>query len=229
MTRAGPLEWRTGAGWLVLAGDGRRGTTGWDSVDAVILGWAIPGRPAAIVLTAGSSSAIAEDLLEEWVDLGGATGYVVPIYSAADARRIENCELLAEAGLIYLAGGPNILALVRVLAGSPALDAVALAFEDGAPVVGAGLAASAMGSWVANPNSHSQEEPGWDWVRGVIIAPRFVGTERAQHLRRQLENHPECLGLGIPRGAALALGPEGRVETLGTGQPTVVLGRGVAQ
>ena len=225
MTQAGPLSWRTGAGWIVLAGDGQHGPHDWDGIYAAILGWAIPGRPAALILTAGGSSMAAENLLECWADLGGANGYIVPIYTPGDAHRLENCELLADAGLVYLADGPNVLALLRVLGASPALDAIAQAFDDGAPVVAAGVASAPMGAWVADPAGRVPAEPGWAWVQDVVIAPRFTGAQNAENLRGLLAAHPDCLGLGIPEGTALALGPRGRVETLGVAQATVVLGQ----
>ena len=225
MTQAGPLSWRTGAGWIVLAGDGRHDPHDWDGIDAAILGWAIPGRPAALILTAGGSSMAAENLLECWADLGGANGCIVPIYTAGDAHRLENCELLADAGLVYLADGPDVQALLHVLGASPALDAIAQAFEDGAPVIAAGVASAPMGAWVAEPAGRAPAEPGWAWVRDVVIAPRFTGAESAESLRRLLAAHPDCLGLGIPAGTALALGPGGRVETLGVAQATIVLGQ----
>jgi cyanophycinase len=180
-------------------------------------------------MTAGGSGTVADCLLEGWADLGGSSGYVVPIYTAADARRIDNCQLLAEAGLVYIADGPDVLTLVRALSSEPALQAIGLAFDDGAPVVAAGLAAAAMGAWVADPGGSGSDEPGWNWVRSVIVEPRFAGSKIARSLSRGLTVHPDCLGLGIPRDAALALGPDGRVETLGPGQPTVVLGEHVAR
>jgi cyanophycinase len=66
---------------------------------------------------------------------------------------------------------------------------------------------------------------GWGWLPGVIVEPHFTGTESSDRLRSLLNIHPKCLGLGIPDGTALALGPNGRVETLGEGQVTVVLGK----
>ncbi len=226
MTQAGPLTWRTGAGWVVLAGDGLLGRAESDTIDAAILGWSIPARPAAVLLTAGGSSAEAEDLLDCWEDLGGSTGYIVPVYTDADAHRVENCRLLAQAGLVYLGDGPDVLALLRALQGSPALDAIAQAFDDGAPVVAAGTAVMPMGAWVADPRAYGTSEQGWGWIPHVIVAPHFAGAEHAEHLRYLLAAHTDCLGLGIPGGTALALGPTGRVETLGSGQATVVVNQG---
>jgi cyanophycinase len=223
MTQAGPLRWRTGAGWLVLAGGGdwREGDTG--AVDAAALGWADLDRPMAVLLTAGGLTAEGEALLEYYTDLGGPSGVVVPIFDAAGAQRVENYQLLAEAGLIYIGDGLDALGLVQALHGSPALEALGQAFDNGATVVGMGAGAMVLGAWVAAGGDPRQAEPGWGWLPTIVVETHFTGTKAAHQLRELLNAHPDCLGLGIPDGVALALGPDGRVETIGEGKVTVVL------
>ena len=224
MTQAGPLRWRTGHGWLVLAGGGdwRAHQTG--AIDAAALGWAILDRPVAVLATAGGSTAESEALLDYYADLGGPSGYIVPIFSVADARSAAPARLLSEAGLIYIGDGPDVLGLVRALQASAALEAMTQAFEDGAAIVGVGAGAIALGAYVADHQTPTQTEIGWGWLQGIIVEPHFTGTESAARLRAMLSAHPDCLGLGIPDGVALALGPDGRVETVGKGQVTVVVG-----
>ena len=224
MTQAGPLRWRTGAGWLVLAGGGdwRAHQTG--AVDSAALGWAILDRPVAVLPAAGGSTAEGEALLDYYGELGGPSGYIVPIFSAADAHHAANAQLLSEAGLIYIGDGPDVLGLVRALQGSVALEAMIQAFEDGAAIVGMGAGAIALGAHVADHKRPTQTEAGWGWLQGVVVEPHFTATESAARLRAMLNAHPDCLGLGIPDGVALALGPDGRVETVGEkGQVTVVV------
>jgi cyanophycinase len=225
MTQAGPLRWRTGAGWLVLAGGGTWEDDGTGAIDAAALGWADLDRPVAVLLTAGSSTAAGEALLEYYADLGGPGGDVIPIFDAADAQRPENCRWLEQAGLIYIADGPSTSRLVQALYASPALEAMAQAFAYGAVVVGLGAGAIALGAWYADLDHPGQIAPGWGWLPDAIIEPHFSGGEPADRLRELVKAHPTCLGLGIPERVALALGPDGRVETLGEGQVTVVLGR----
>jgi cyanophycinase len=218
MTQAGPLRWRTGAGWLVLAGGGswQRGETG--EVDAAALGWADLDRQVAVIPAAGTSSAEGEALLEYLADLGGPSGVVVPLFDAAGAQSSENCHLLADAGLIYIADGSDPIGLVRSLRASPALVAMGDAFERGAVVAGIGSGASALGAWLAGG------EAGWGWLPEVAVEPRFVETKPDGWLQQLLQVHPNCLGLGIPAGIALGMGPGGRVVTVGEGQVTVVVG-----
>lgn len=225
MTQAGPLQWRTGTGWLILAGGGRWQTGETGAIDAAALGWADLNRPIAVLLAAGGSSADGEALLEYYGEMGGPSGFILPIHTSADAQRAENYQLLAEAGLVYIGDGPDSLGLIQSLRESPALAALGYAFDNGTTIIGTGSGAVALGAWAAGQAGTDQILPGWSWLPNVIIEPHFTGTESSDRLRSLLNAHPNCLGLGIPDGTALALGPNGRVETVGEEQVTVVLGK----
>jgi len=175
MTQADPLRWRTGAGWLMLAGGGKweEGETG--AIDAAAMGWADLDRPVALLPTAGGSTAEGEALIDSLVDLGGPGGYVVPIFDAAGAQQAENCRFLAQAGLVYIGDGPDTLGLVRALRGSPALRALAQTFDDGAVVVGMGAGAIALGEWAADCDDPERAEPGWGWLPHVSSSPTLSG------------------------------------------------------
>lgn len=227
MTRAGPLQWRAGTGWLILAGGGswRENETG--EVDATALGWADLDRPMAVLPAAGGSTLEAEALLDYYADLGGPNGYVVPIFDGAGAQLIENCRLLTDAGLIYISDGPKTVTLARALRESPALEALGRAFERGAVILGMGTGAAALGAWIIDPEPGPGEatraEPGLAWLNNIVVAPHFEGTKIAHPLRDLLDLKPNCLGLGIPDRVALGLGPSGNVESIGPGQVTVVV------
>jgi cyanophycinase-like exopeptidase len=223
MTRAGPLSWHTGDGWIALVGSGLRDGTARDEIDAAILGWGIPGRPSVGVVMAGADAEESLAALEGWAELGGPTGYTVDLPAARDAWLSENAALLSEAGLVYLADGPSALALVGILAGTPALEALRYAFVHGAPIVAVGAASEALGAWVADPSRPGAAEPGLAWLPHAIVDSSFSGAESAGRLRPLLARHVDCLGVGIPTGSALALGPDGRVENLGLGQVTIVV------
>ncbi|NLE46607.1 MAG: hypothetical protein GX620_17975 [Chloroflexi bacterium] len=220
MTEAGPLQWQSGGGWLVLSGGGRWEAGEAGDIDAAALGWAMVGRPVAVLLTAGASTASGEALVDYLVDLGAPEGYIVPVFDEAGARNLENCGLLAQAGLIYIADGPDIVRLVRVLRGSPALEAIGQAFEIGASIYAVGAAAMALGAWVSGGD---QAEHGLGLLENLVIEPRFSGAESASRLRHLLAAHPDCMGLGVPYQSAVALGPEGQVRTMGSDQITVVV------
>lgn len=227
LTRAGPLAWRAGGGWLILAGGGpwRRG--GLDDVNAAALGWADLDRPVAVLPAAGGSTIEAEALVEDYIDLGAPSGYVVPLFDPVGAQQPENVGLIEDAGLIVINDGPEVLTLVRALRASPALEAVGRAFEDGAAILGVGAGAAAFGAWVAGSAYDDDEvaraEPGFGWLANIIVAPHFEGTEDASRLRQLLQLKQDCLGIGVPEGVGLGLGPSGEVENVGPGRVTVVV------
>lgn len=227
LTRAGPLQWRAGAGWLVLAGGGSWQENQTGDVDAAVLGWADLDRPMVVLPGSDSSTAEAEALIDYYVDLGGPRGYVVPIVDTDRAQLADSCQLLREAGLIYVADGSDPVDLVWALHDSPAMDAMTSAFESGAVLLGMGSGAAALGSWIADPDRGGDQtfraEPGLGWLHNIILAPHFGGTEGANRLQRLLNMKPNCMGMGIPEGVALGLGPSGEVENLGSGQVTVVV------
>ena len=227
LTQAGPLSWHAGLGWLVLVGGGswRDDPTG--EVDAAALGWADLDRPTAVLPTAGQSMAEAEALLDYYADLGGPHGYVVPIVDPAGAHLLENCRLLRDAGLVYISDGSHGLALVRALRESPALSALIQAFQDGAVIVGVGVGAAALGAWMEDsetaPDGKLRATPALGWLPNVIVEPHFEGTAVSPRLRRLLDLHPGCFGLGVPEQVALGLGPTGEIQSVGRGQVTVVV------
>jgi len=227
LTRAGPLAWRAGAGWLVLAGGGSWQTGELDDVNAAALGWADLDRPVAVLPTAGGATVEAEALLEDYVDLGAPTCYVVPLFDYVGAQQPENCNLIEDAGLIVIADGPEVVNLVRSLRESPAMEAMSRAFDEGSAILGVGAGASALGAWVAESDTDeagvNRPEPGLGWLANIIVAPHFEGTEDAHRLRELLDLKQNCLGIGIPEGVGLGLGPSGDVENLGPGQVTVVV------
>jgi hypothetical protein len=107
--------------------------------------------------------------------------------------------------------------------GAAALDALTAAFEAGAVVVAEGEAACAIGAWGLCGDGSLRA--GWGWLPEAVIRPSFDDAA-ATALRDAIKSRSECLGLGIPSGVALALGPENQVQTYSASgkQVTVVLG-----
>jgi cyanophycinase len=227
MARAGPLQWLTGGGWLVLVGNGSPS----EELAEHLLARADFARPIGFLPAAGGDIATGERLLEEYAALGGPSGYVVPIFTPTDAEEEENRHLLADAGIIFIGDG-DASALAHALAGTAALRGMMEAFVRGALVVGLGAGAAPLGERVIFPDistgRHMAEPvstPGWGWIRGTVIVPRFHGATHSPRLRALLHTWPGLLGIGIPEGTALALGPNGEVETWGSGEITVIVAR----
>jgi len=220
VTQAGPLKWRTGAGWLVLIGGGRWNTT--ELIDRNAIEAMSDETPIAFVPAAGCPPDYGGSFLAHYTALGAPPGYVVPIHDSASANDPVNVRRLAQAGLIYFGGG-DTQKLLDAFTGTPTLDAVAAAYASGSVIVGMSAGAIALAEWGVSSDPGVGVLKGWGWLPKVIVAPHFI-DERADALRAALVDRPELLGLGIPDDAALALGPDGEVLTWGSAQITVTLG-----
>jgi len=224
MGQAGPLRWQEGRGWLVLVGGGNLDETAEIARAAIE---AMSDEAPVVFVPAASATpdegrADGARVVAQIEELGGPAGYVAPIFARTDATDPKNARRLMNAGFIYLGDG-DAQRLVETLADTPTLDALAAAYRAGAVILAAGQAASAFGVW--RMSAGDELERGWGWLPDAIICPSF-GDAAAPALRAAIKAHPECLGLGIPTGAALALGPENQVRTLSASgtQATVILG-----
>ena len=220
VTQAGPLRWRTGAGWLVLVGGGPWRST--EPIDRKAIEAMADDAPIAFVPAAGCPPDYGESFVAHYASLGAPPGYVVPIHDGASARDPVNVRRLAQAGLIYF-GGEDAQRLLDTMTGTPALDAVAAAYAAGTVVVGYSAGAVALAAWGVSSDRGGGVLRGWGWLPNAIVAPHYM-PDQANGLRAALIDHPDLLGLGIPDDIGLALGPNGEVFTWGSGQVTVTLG-----
>ena len=226
MGQVGPLRWRDGRGWLVLAGGGELEETADIARAAIEI---VPDEsPVVFVPAAGLTQEAGRNegaqVIAQIESLGGPAGYVAPIFTRADAADPKNVRRLMNAGLIYLGDG-QAQRLVETLSDTPTLDALEAAHRAGALVLAMGHAASALGAWFIGAAPGSGLLGGWGWLPDAIICPSFDDSV-APALRAAIRSHAECVGLGVPRGVALALGPGNQVRTQSTSalQATVVLG-----
>lgn len=226
MGQVGPLRWRDARGWLLLAGGGELEETADITRAAIEI---IPDEsPVVFVPATGPTQEAGRDegaqVIAQIESLGGPAGYVAPIYTRADAADPKNARRLMNAGLIYLGDGQT-QRLVETLSDTPALDALQSAHRAGAVVLAMGHAAGALGAWFVGAAPGSALSRGWGWLPDAIICPLFDDGV-APALRAAIRSHAECVGLGVPRGVALALGPGNQVQTQSAGalQATVVLG-----
>ena len=221
MTQAGPLQWRTGAGWLVLIGGGRLAEN--EVIHSAAISAIADESPIAFLPAANPDPTYGEAFLSFYGELGAPPGYVVPIHNQQSARDPANYRRLAHAGLIYIGGG-DIQRLIEAVEGTPAIEAVAQAFDGGAVIVGIGAGAMLFGKWGLS-SSNGKVFAGWGWVSDAIVVPHYA-PERSDEVRMTLQRYPEAVALSLPNQVALALGPDGEVETwTDTGdQVTVTLG-----
>ncbi len=228
MPQQGPLQWLDGEGWLVLLGGGNvaRGET--DVVDVQLLALANLDRPMVVLLSDGTRDD-ADAILEHYTLLGGPGGeaFTLAEMTRAELENPKFLTLLDEAGTLYL-GGENPLPLVRNLYGTAALAHILRGFAtlQALVIVGSAAGASALGMWAIGPAPQFLQVQGLDMLQNTVIVPHFTRTEDSVVLRCLSQLGPGLLGLGVPDGVALAFGPQGQVETWGTGQVTAVVSAG---
>ena len=228
MPQQGPLQWSDGEGWLVLLGGGDWAHGETDIVDAQLLSLANLDRPMAVLLSDGARED-AEAILEHYTLLGGPGGeaFTLAEMTRSQLEAPKFLTLLEEAGILYL-GGENPLPLVRNLYGTTALERISRGFStlQGLTLIGSGGGAVALGTWAIGPAPQYLQAQGLGLLQNAVVVPHFTRTEDSVVLRGLSQLGSGLLGLGIPDGTALAFGPQGQVETWGTGQVTAVVSAG---
>ncbi|MBL8154714.1 MAG: hypothetical protein JNM70_11070 [Anaerolineae bacterium] len=213
MGRNNVLRWRDGRGWLVLSG----GTDEASDVHARAVGRLSADGGVAYV-TFGSHIAEAESALTDLEDLGAPSGYLVDLF-AEDDETIQRH--LAEAGMVVISVEADPQEVRSALLGA-AVQGLLIAYENGAVILVEGSSAAVFGEWLVLPDGSIR--PGLDWAQGMAVFPGIVAAAEAPSVRQFLEAQPAGIAVGIGVGSALALGPDGEVETWGLRQVTIALG-----
>ncbi|HEX5760783.1 MAG TPA: Type 1 glutamine amidotransferase-like domain-containing protein [Thermoanaerobaculia bacterium] len=201
-----------GVGWLALLGGGEFSFGETLDADRAWLAKAPPG-PIGFVPAASGSSDYGVHLAEYFEGSFGRAVETIPIYRPRDARRGRNAERIAAVAAVYLGGGVTDH-LLEALAGTPAAEALAGKLRDGGVVAAIAAAAQCAGR-AARSIFGGGAVPGLGWLPDAAVEPNFdPGHDR--RLRKLMAAPDVEVGLGIPAGAALLLGPEGAVEVAGT-------------
>jgi hypothetical protein len=211
-----------GEGWLVLAGilpslggeTPRLAECLLDHVD-------LSRNPVCIVSRAIIEREDAAPFIEE---LEALLDVAVEVINVTRINSADLAEVLTSAGLVVLMGGPveHWLELFHTaLSGHKPTYFLG----EGTLLLAAGAAAAALGSWIFL--SERQElEPALGWLEGAIILPQVLDPLELPGMQEMLSQKKRVYALGLPKGAILAMGPEGEIEVWGETQPVVVLSMG---
>lgn len=202
-----------GDGWLCLLGGGEFSFGETLEADAAWLDKTAPGTVGFVPAASGSNEYgyhLAEYLSEEF-DRQAET---VPIYRVRDARRGKNLDRLRDAAAVYLGGGVPDHLLDAVM-DTPAVEVLTdVVTRQGGMVVAIAAAAQAVAQGVRSI-FRGNVLPGFGWLPQGVVDPNFdPGHDR--RLRELMSTLGIEWGLGIPSGAAVLLGPDERVEVVGT-------------
>ena len=204
MAGATVLRWLDGRGWLVLSGDDD------EDIRAIAINRSSADGGVACVSLSGEG----EQLTDQIVELGAPSSYQVDVLTEDD-QAVQT--KLAEAGVVIVEGGASPDEARSVLRGA-AIDGIQEAYQNGAVVLVEGAAAEAFGAWILAHGAAA----GLEWVEGAVIMRGGEGVgARALPV---FEVQPNAVAIAIEPGSALALGPDGQVETWGRRQVTVALG-----
>ncbi len=217
------LQWRGGAGWIVLSGGTSLAVDDAHDVELDIEARALAriayGEPIAYIWAAGDEDEadVHLSLLDE---MGAPTGYLIDVLTEDDDTIRDQ---IKEAGMVILGDGADYESLRKGLLGAPT-QAMEAAFARGGVMFGIGAGAVALGAIFHG----AEREAGLGWVEKAIIVPYAEQPEQNALMRDLLAEYPDHLGIGIPTGSALALGPNQQVEAWGPGI-TIMLGRELAE
>lgn len=204
------LRWIDGRGWLILSASSD------DEIRALALARASADGGVAYVSMGGAA---AERTLADMEDLGASSGYLVDVLTEDDETIREK---LAEAGVVVIPDGLD-LAVVRDALMGAAISGIQDAFANGAVVLVEGTSASVFGAWVMIHSSKITS--GLDWLENGLILAGVTSVSESDDAKMVLNVQPTAIAVGIGTGSALALGPDGEVETWGNKQVTIALGR----
>jgi hypothetical protein len=213
MAQNNVLRWQDGRGWLILSGGG----DSLSDVRATALGRAAADGGVAYI-TLGSQTGLGEKALADMEDLGAPPGYLVDVLSEDDET--INAKL-SEAGIVVIEGGADIDDLRSSLIGA-AIDGIQIAFQNGAVVLAEGNAVAIFGAWTLLESD--ELTAGFEWLENGLVMPGITSISESAIAQAVLLRQPGAIAIGIGQGSALALGPDGEVETWGQRQVTVALG-----
>jgi hypothetical protein len=195
----------SGSGWLILSG----GPTPEELIHRTLALVEHAGSIVAVVPRPVDSEA-GESALENWTDVSGWEGRTVDCDSS---DLVEDA--LSEAALVLLPDLAGAEAYTRALGSTDAGEYLLAALYAGVIICAEGAAAESLGEGFET--SGGAELPALRWIPAALIQARFrEDRPPPDSLRRK-----DRFRIGLPVGAAIALGPEGEREIWGAPKPTI--------
>jgi hypothetical protein len=207
------LRWPSGRGWIVLSG----GNDASSEVRAQVL-----HRARAMdvgVAYIGLSESSSDDTMDDMDDLGAPAGFLVNVLMEDDDTIRD---MLEPVSVIVVDEFEPLEDLRNSLPGA-GTDGMRTAYERGAVILFEGDNAALLGTVFLNVDGELQN--GLDWIEHTLILPGTTSLADSEAAHYVLESEPDAVVIGIGRGSALVLGPDGMVEIWGRRQVAIALGR----
>lgn len=209
-----PFSWLESNGWLVLSGSA-------DSLSEIraqaLSRVNVDGAVAYISLVGDLGDALMEDM----VDLGAPTGYFVDL---DDDDNNAIYERLSTASMIVIEPGESIDLLKKLLT-QTVIRAIKEALNLGALILFEGIASHLTGEHIIAIDG--QIAKGLKFVDNVFISSDVDSILDVSDVQKIVAIAPQTVFIGVQRGSALVLGPNGYIETWGEKQVTISLGSGL--
>lgn len=156
----------------------------------------------------------------------GTEPLVVKDRSQADSR--DNLKKIERANLIFFTGGSQVR-LLEALEGTALLRSILDRHHRGAAVAGTSAGAAAAGEWsIFYGDGHGTEKEACGWRKGfgflpgMVVDTHFFERGRIYRLAQFLAAGLCLRGMGLPENTAVLVGPDGIMESLGSGVVTVM-------
>lgn len=183
----------------------------------------------AIIPTASELDDTGSGYEDVFHELGVKEARAFPFKTREDCERAEWVEGVRDADGIFMTGG-NQLRLSTILGGTPVTRAIREASARGAHVAGTSAGAGFMSEHMI---AHGGEgllpkaglvtmAPGLGLTNRIVVDHHFVRRARLGRLMTALGFNPFAVGLGLGEDTAAFIGPDDRLEVVGTGSITVV-------
>ncbi|MCK6529214.1 cyanophycinase [Myxococcota bacterium] len=189
------------------------------------------GRQArlAVIPTASQQSSTGDRYRDVFRDLGAGDVDVLDYRDRGDTERSDWLESLDESTGVFMTGG-NQLRLSTILGGTPVASHVRRLNARGVHVAGTSAGAAfvsehmiAFGREGATPIAGQVTlAPGLGLTNRVIVDQHFRQRDRLGRLMTALAYNPFAIGVGLDEDTAAFLGPDNRVEVVGSGAITIV-------
>lgn len=210
MSDSSPLKWLPSRGWIVLSG----AADPLSEIRAQALSRHNAGGAIAYISLAED---LGDDLMDDMAELGAASGYLVDL-EAHDNNEIY--ERLSAAAMIVVDAadqGDRLLKLLR----RTAIHALKEALNRGGLLFFEGAAAALVGEFILAADNRIAS--GLSLVRNALVATEVSSIAGDAALWAARNELPDAIFVGLASGSALALGPDGQIETWGERQVAISL------